>query len=145
MVRAHRRFQARAQTDAGRRDSGIRTADQREPGGGEICRVRWAKLGIRIRFQNFGGVDSCRPRKGLAQTAVLKGDRRWQTSRGLHIRDRVARLKSLYPHARGTALGFRLIEGVLPFGSPSRYAVLGARVRDRRVSAFTLCIGAAGD
>jgi hypothetical protein len=76
---------------------------------------------------------------------VLKGDRRWQTSRGLHIRDRVARLKSRYPHARGTALGFRLIEGVLPFGSPRRYAVLGARVRDRRVSAFTLCIGAAGD
>src|SRR5215218_2240773 len=45
-------------------------------GGGEICRVRWEKLGVRITFQNFGGVDSCRPRKGLAQKAVLKSDRR---------------------------------------------------------------------
>ncbi|MGH2780810.1 MAG: hypothetical protein ACRDLA_05265, partial [Thermoleophilaceae bacterium] len=45
-------------------------------GGGEICRVRWAPLGVNIRFQNFGGVDSCRPRGGRAQKAVIKGDRR---------------------------------------------------------------------
>ena len=114
-------------------------------GGGDICRMRWAALGVRIRFQNFGGVDSCVPRNGRAQRAVVSGDRPWRTELGLRLDDRVRRLRQLYPGARRTARGFRLVEGILPFGSPRRYAVLGARVHSRRVSAFSLFIGAAGD
>jgi hypothetical protein len=114
-------------------------------GGGEICRVRWADLGVRITFQNFGGVDSCRPSGGRAQKAVVAGDDRWRTAKGLRIGNTVARLERLYPRARRTARGFRLAEGILPFGAPVRYAVLGARVADGRVRAFTLFVGAAGD
>lgn len=117
----------------------------RRSGGGDICRVRWAALGIRIQFQNFGGVDSCRPRGGRAQKAVVTGDRPWRTPQGLRLGDRVARLRRLHPDAKRTARGFRLVEGVLPFGSPQPYAVLGARVASGRVTAFTLFIGAAGD
>jgi hypothetical protein len=114
-------------------------------GGGEICRVRWAALGVRITFQNFGGVDSCRPRGGRAQKAVVTGDRPWRTARGLRLGDRAARLRRLHPDARRTARGFRLVEGILPFGRPQPYAVLGARAAGGRVTAFTLFIGAAGD
>jgi hypothetical protein len=114
-------------------------------GGGEICRVRWADLGVRITFQNFGGVDSCEPSGGRAQKAVVAGDRRWRTVKGLRIGNGVAKLRRLYPRARRTSRGFRLAQGILPFGSPRPYAVLGARVADRRVRAFTLFIGAAGD
>jgi hypothetical protein len=114
-------------------------------GGGEICRVRWAPLGVRITFQNFGGVDSCRPRGGRAQKAVVAGDRPWRTAKGLRLGDGVGRLKRLHPDARRTSGGFRLVEGVLPFGAPRRYAVLGARVAGGRVTAFTVFIGAAGD
>lgn len=114
-------------------------------GGGEICRVRWSDLGVRIRFQNFGGRDSCTPRGGLAQKAFLIGDRRWRTPRGLHLGDRLRKLTRLYPRARRTPFGYRIVAGVLPFGEPHPYAVLGARVADRRVRAFTLFIGAAGD
>jgi hypothetical protein len=114
-------------------------------GRGEVCRVRWARIGVRIRFQNFGAVDSCEPRHGLAQNAVIKGDPRWRTDKGLHIGDSVGTLRRLHPRARRTSRGFRLVEGVLPFGRPTRYAVLGARVANGRVSAFTLFIGEAGD
>jgi hypothetical protein len=113
-------------------------------GGGEICRVRWADLGVRITFQNFGGVDSCEPSGGRAQKAVVE-DSRWRTAKGLRIGNEVTRLRRLYPDARRTRRGFRLVEGILPFGRPVRYAVLGARVADGRVRAFTLFIGAAGD
>jgi hypothetical protein len=114
-------------------------------GGGEICRVRWAGLGVRIRFQNLGGVDSCTPRNGRAQKAVVSGDRPWRTDRGLRLGDSTRRVRQLYPGARRTARGFRLVEAVLPFGSPRRYSVLGARVRAGRAGAFSLFIGAAGD
>jgi hypothetical protein len=114
-------------------------------GGGEICRVRWADLGVRIAFQNFGGADSCEPSGGRAQKAVVGGDSRWRTAKGLRIGDGVDRLRRLYPRARRTPRGFRLARGILPFGTPVPYAVLGARVGDGRVRAFTLFVGAAGD
>jgi hypothetical protein len=114
-------------------------------GGGEICRVRWADLGVRITFQNFGGVDSCEPSGGRAQKAVVGGDSRWRTAKGLRVGNRVTRLRRLYPRARRTPRGFRLAQGILPFGAPVPYAVLGARVAGGRVRAFTLFIGAAGD
>jgi hypothetical protein len=114
-------------------------------GGGELCRVRWAPLGVAIRFQNFGAVDSCDPSDGLAQKAVVKGDRAWRTGRGLRLGGGVARLKRLYPGARRTGRGFRLVAGRLPFGTIHDYSVLGARVANGRVTAFTLFIGAAGD
>jgi hypothetical protein len=114
-------------------------------GGGEVCRVRWAGLGVRITFQNFGGVDSCEPAGGRAQKAVVSGGRPWRTAKGLRLGDGVARLRNLHPDARRTPRGFRLVEAILPFGRPVRYAVLGARIAAGRVSAFTLFIGAAGD
>jgi hypothetical protein len=113
-------------------------------GGGEICRVRWANIGVRITFQNFGGVDSCEPSGGRAQKAVVDDDR-WRTGKGLRIGNEITRLRRLYPDAKRTPRGFRLVEGILPFGQPRRYAVLGARVSGGRVSAFTMFIGAAGD
>jgi hypothetical protein len=120
-----------------------RPTDRR--GGGESCRVRWVRLGVRITFANFGGVDSCTPRGGRAQKAVVEGDRRWRTAKGLRLGNGIARLTRLYPRARRGPRGFRLVEGVLPFGTPQRYSVLGARVAGGRVAAFTLFIGAAGD
>jgi hypothetical protein len=114
-------------------------------GGGEICRVRWSGLGVRITFQNFGGVDSCEPAGGRAQKAVVSGERPWRTGKGLRLGDGSSRLRSLHPNARRTPRGFRLVEAILPFGRPVPYAVLGARTAARRVSAFTVFIGAAGD
>ena len=95
-------------------------------------------------LQNFGGSDSCGPR-GLAKKATISGDSRWPTEAGLRMGDSVARLRRLDPDAERTRRGFRLVEGILPFGRPVTYAVLGARVRGGELSAFTLFVGAAGD
>lgn len=113
-------------------------------GGGEICRARWADLGVKIVFVNFGGFDSCK-RRGLAQKAVVSGDRPWRTARGLRLGDTTAKAMNVYPRAKETARGLRLAEGILPFGIQRRYSVLGARVDSGRVVAFTIFIGAAGD
>lgn len=114
-------------------------------GGGDLCIVRWRPLGLSFRFQNFGGNDSCDPDGGLAQKAVVKGDRPWHTGRGLHLGATTSRLRQPYPHAKRTSRGFRLVSGVLPFGTIHDYSVLGARVAGGHVTAFTLFIGAAGD
>jgi hypothetical protein len=115
-------------------------------GGGDFCKVTWRPLGLFYRFQNFGGQDSCRPEGGLAQRVVIKGSKPWHTGRGLALGDRVRKLKRLYPRAKRTSRGFRLVAGKLPFGAePTGYAVLGARVKSGRVTAFTSFIGAAGD
>jgi hypothetical protein len=124
----------------------VRTFGQpdRRRGGGEICRVRWNRFGLTIIFQNFGGFNSCGPR-GLAQKAIVSGDRPWRTTKGLRLGNSVARIRQLYPNARRTPRGFRIISGILPFGTPVPYAVLGARLQGGDVSAFTLFVGAAGD
>ena len=115
-------------------------------GGGDVCRVRWNPLGLRMRFQNFGGLDSCDNDGGRAQKGVIRGDSRWRTPQGLRIGNTVARLRRLHPKAKRTARGFRLVQGRLPFGTPRvNYSVLGVRVAGGRVTAFTFFIGAAGD
>jgi hypothetical protein len=116
----------------------------RERGGGEICRLRWNRVGVTIIFQNFGGFDSCGP-KGLAQKAIVNGERPWRTAKGLRLGDPVARIRRLHPGALQTPRGFRIVSGILPFGRPVPYAVLGARLQRGEVSAFTLFVGAAGD
>jgi hypothetical protein len=116
----------------------------RKTGEGEVCRVRWAALGVRMLFSNFGAV-ACRPQNGLAQKAVLRGQRPWHTAKGLAIGDGVGKLRRIYPRAPRTTRGFRLVQGILPFGAPRPYSVLGARASGGRVTAFTLFIGAAGD
>ena len=101
-------------------------------------------IGLTIIVQNFGGVDSCGP-QGLAQKAIVTGDRPWRTTENLRIGDSVRRIQRLYPNARRTPRGVRIISGILPFGTPVPYAVLGARLQGGDVSAFTLFVGAAGD
>ena len=114
-------------------------------GGSEACTVRWRRLGLTILFANFGGVDACDPREGLAQRAVIKRRKRWHTRRGLHIGDSLAKLDRLYPGTEPRAGGFPLITAFNVYAGRGRYTVLGARVRVSRVKAFVLFIGAAGD
>lgn len=114
-------------------------------GGGDVCTVRWRRLGVTIVFANFGGADACNRDDGLAQRAVIKRRKRWHTRRGLHIGDSLRKLDRLYPGVEPRAGGFPLITAYSPIGTGGRYTVLGARVRISRVKAFVLFIGAAGD
>ena len=92
------------------------------------------------------GGSACKPDLGRAQVARVLRDERWHTARGLHVGDRLRRLKRLYPSVRRHGRAYWLVTGRNVFGPrPSRYAVLAATVQSGRVSSFTLSIGAAGE
>lgn len=121
-------------------------SSRRVAAGGISCRVSWRRLGIKILFANLGaGRSACKPRLGRAQNAVVN-TRRWRTTRGLRVRDRVRRIGRLYPNALRTGRFFKLVTGRNVFGTGrGRYAVVGARTSAGRVRALTMNIGAAGE
>jgi hypothetical protein len=110
------------------------------------CKVAWPDRGVRILFVNLGGGSACDPALGKSQEARVAGETRWRTARGLHIGDRVRKLRRLYPGARRHRRSFWLVTGVNLFGVGQRpYPVLAAAVRNGRVASFKLEIGAAGE
>lgn len=108
------------------------------------CTVRWGRPGLRVVFANFGGADACSPAGGRAQIAILTGPA-WRTARGLRVGDGLASLRRLYPRAARREPDRLLVTAYSPIGTGGNYAVLAARIRDGRVLAFFLRIGAAGD
>ena len=114
-------------------------------GRGNTCKVRWPRLGLSILFATFGGGVACDRGEGRAQSALIKVDTRWRTRRGLKIGAGLRRLKRLYPAAERRGGTYRLVQSFSPFTTNLRSTVLGARVRGRRVRAFKLYIGAAGE
>jgi hypothetical protein len=107
------------------------------------CDVRWAPIGLRVLYANFGGQDPCSPGFGHAQRATMSGA--WRTSRGLRIGDPLRRLRSLYPRAVQRNRVWWLASAYSPVGVGGDYAVLSASVREGKVRAFRAWIGAAGD
>jgi hypothetical protein len=121
-------------------------ASIRGGGGGSSCKVAWPDVGVRILFVNLGGGSACDPRYGKSQEARVAGVDDWRTARGLHVGDRVRKLRRLYPGARRHRRAFWLVTGVSLYGPrKQRYPVLAASVRDGRVASFKLEIGAAGE
>ena len=60
-----------------------------------VCRAVWADYGLEVRFSATAG---CR-RPGAWWQVTMRGAR-WHTALGLHVGDREARLRALYPDAR---------------------------------------------
>jgi hypothetical protein len=116
-------------------------SSQREQG--SKCSVAWSAIGLQIAFVNFSTGGACE--FGKAQTVLASG-RVWRTSRGLHIADSVRRLRHLYPHAARKGKAYRLVGGASFFGDgPRPYSVIAARTDGRKVKAFKLFVGAAGE
>jgi hypothetical protein len=123
---------------------------ERELDGGNTCKVKWEFLGLTIWFANFGIESACDRRYGAAQSAEISGPFAdgWLTSRGLYFGDSARRLHRLYPSAKRHGRSWWLVTGRTPIGctnSACPYAVLAARLRHHKVSAFGVWIGAAGD
>lgn len=112
---------------------------------GAACTMRWAPIGLKITFANFGapGKSTCAPRVGKAQSFRATGD--FVTWRGLKIGARRAAVKRRHPSAERHARGYWLKTAKSPFGDGSRYAVVKAVVKKGRVVAFYGWIGAAGE
>lgn len=113
-------------------------------GGGVPCTAHWGRLGVKILFTSFGGVESCS--EASAQRAVVKGPagrNAWRTQRGLRVGDRFARLQRLYPEARRRP-GARVVvyqdDPLIGDGS-----IITALIRHKRVASLQLWLGGAGD
>lgn len=117
---------------------------------GTSCDYRWAPLGVRISFANFGapGRSACEADVGRAQVIRVGGTKAagWHTNRGLYIRSTRRTMRRKYD-ARRTGRGrYSLLRKASIFGPPgSTDEVLGARISNGRVSSFILTPLAAGD
>ena len=70
--------------------------------GSGVCTVRWTRLALEIRFASAVS-DPCSVeglRRGTWSGATVHAAP-WRTARGLRVGDSVARLRALYPKARG--------------------------------------------
>jgi hypothetical protein len=119
--------------------------------GGSTCNVRWRKVGLRIRFANFGGANPCNPAAGRFTSAAMTG-KGWRTANGLKIRNVWTRIAKRHPNAvfNGRALPtgpWRLVARPNPFAAePGELSPrLLARVKRGRVVKFTVNSQAAGD
>lgn len=110
--------------------------------GRSSCQVGWRPIGLRILFSNFGGGGACE--LGKAQSVAAFGSV-WRTSRGLKINDSTRRLRSLYRGAYRKGRTYRLIGAKSIFTDGSRYSVLAAKTNGKKVKAFKLFVGAAGE
>lgn len=135
------------------------TSIQGSKWGRTACHVRWARLGLRATFSNFGGRRACK--SGLLQTARISGQhaRRWAV---------LIDGKKASPATVGTSLRY-LREGELarynyaseawalsqvwlPYGEAGYYSAVSARLMHsdewdggNPVGGFDLYVGAAGD
>lgn len=107
-----------------------------------LCPARWPGLGLLINFVDLGGGNPCTS-EGNAQSARVT-TARWSTARGLHVGDRVGRLRELYPNASRHGRSWWLVSRRSPFGE-GRFAPLAAVVADGRVRALEVWIGGAGE
>jgi hypothetical protein len=105
------------------------------------CGIRWSGLKLSTLFTSFAAIgDFCRD--GRLQTAVLRS-KVWRTWRGLRVGMRSSRVRGLHNNARFER-GKWVLASQTVFGSEPSPTV-SALVRDGRVTALSLFVGAAGD
>ena len=123
--------------------------------GGDGCAVSWYRLGLKGWFANFGGFHACTPYGGNAQAVRIKGRNAkrysWRTWEGVRIGSSLRALRTRHPgadqHGRNgwwwIKTGRTHIGSCPAAGCP--IPILKAQVRHRKVRAFYVWIGAAGD
>ena len=125
------------------------------------ARASWPALGVTVELRTYGslppGRTACSTPREMKIHTVRLIDRRWTTVRGLRVGDTVSQLTKRYPSAkqakplagwytRGYWLATRYVGGYEGIGGFRPYApVLVAEIRDARIAAFVLVIGAEGD
>jgi hypothetical protein len=109
------------------------------------CSVSWKDRRLRIKFDNYDGLNACSRRGGLAQSMVIRRSPRWHTTRNLRVGQTAFRLGRLYPRATRHGDLWWLRTAFSPIANGGRYALLAARVDHGRVSGFKGWIDAAGE
>lgn len=139
-------FRPRRDPSVGAAERAFGAPSSRRERGDSACVVRWSSIRLKILFANFGapGESTCAADIGRAQSFAARG-KRFVSWKGLRVGHRSSTIRDRHPVAERRRHGWWLRSAVSPFGDGSRYAVVRAAVSDRRVSALTGWIGAAGE
>lgn len=126
--------------------------------GRDICHVRWARLGLRGVFANFGGRPACKA--GWLQTATISGSRAREWAVKIEGNTSTAVAGTSLRYLREEQLvryhyvndAWSLSQDWLPYGEAGYYSTVSARLGyddpwdgSNPVRGFDLYIGAAGD
>jgi hypothetical protein len=109
-------------------------------------KATWPTIGVVATFATLEGLppgsDACTATNIHLSRLALR-DKRWRTSLGLHVGDRVTKLRRLYPRAlaHGTSLW------IVPANSAAfgPRALFGATIRNERITSFFFDIRAQGE
>jgi hypothetical protein len=99
---------------------------------------------LRATFANFGLANACTPTGGLLQSATVRS-RRFRTTRGVRVGTRSRTIPEKHERARFVSGVWWIASVILPYGDETETPTIRALVRDGRVSALALYVGAAGD
>jgi len=110
-----------------------------------VCRVQWRNLRLTGEFVNYGGGGTaCEPAYGGMQEATMRG-RAFRTTRGIRVGARSSQVPLRHSNATFTDGSWWIASVYLPYGDGSDVGTIRAIVRDGRVRALGLYIGAGGE
>lgn len=115
--------------------------------GGNGCHTSWSAVGLTADFGNLGGGGSACGDAGSMNAFTIGGGRFFglvRTTANLKLGDRVSQIRPRYRHAeRHGRRTWWLRSAHSPIAGGFRYAVLTARTKEGRVTAFSGFVGAA--
>jgi len=112
--------------------------------GSDACVVEWRRLRLRATFANFGIDSACAPRGGRLQAATIRSSR-FRTTRGIRVGSRSSAIPERHRGAEFVDGIWWIASATSPYGDNEEFATIAAVVRDGRVRALRLWVGAAGD
>jgi hypothetical protein len=112
--------------------------------GSDACRIEWRDLRLNATFANFGLESACSPGGGRLQAATIRSSR-FRTTRGVRVGSRSSTIPLKHRAARFIDGAWWIASLTPPFGDEQEIATVSAIVRDGRVRALRLWVGAAGD
>jgi hypothetical protein len=115
-----------------------------EGDGSDACVVEWRRLRLRAVFANFGIESACSPRGGRLQAATIRSTR-FRTTRGIRVGSRSAAIPQRHRNAEFVGGVWWIASALSPYGENEQIPTITAVVRDGRVGALRLWVGAAGD
>lgn len=109
---------------------------------GNVCHIEWRRLRFRTVFANFGLGSACT--LGSLQSATIRSSQ-FRTRRGIRVGSRSSAIPGRHRNAEFRGSSWWIASVHLPYGVGREQPTIRALVRNGRVYALKLWVGAAGE